>query len=250
MLRQTTIKSFFEPLLDLFYPPVCANCHNLIDERMPVSLVCGNCLQFLRPVPPDVIHSTILEKLQPSYLDNVAAVYCFDDVFQAIVYHFKYQQMPGLAVDFARWIIRQRPDVRRLLDAAEVVMPVPLHRKRLRKRGYNQSYQICKGFGVTGKILPGLVLRVKNTKTQTRLGRDERKANIQGAFQISGTAQVNGKKILLIDDVVTTGATLNECARVLKEHGAASVSALALATPVLASRKSEDTSTESVQPPD
>ena len=241
MQLQTTIKSFFEPLLDLLYPPVCANCHELIDERSPVSLVCGSCLQLLRAVPPDVIRATIVDKLQPSYLDNISAVYCFDDVFQAIVHHFKYRQMPGLAVDFARWIVQQRPDVRQLLDAAEVVMPVPLHRKRLRKRGYNQSYQICKGFAVTDKILPGLVLRVKNTQTQTRLGRDERIANIQGAFQISGTSLVKDKKFLLIDDVVTTGATLNECARVLKENGAASVSALALAAPVLAIRKADDT---------
>jgi ComF family protein len=247
MRFQIAIKSFVGPLLDLFYPPVCANCYQLIDERSPVSLVCNSCLQLLRTVPPDVIRVTIQDKLDPYYLDNISAVYCFDDVFQAIVYHFKYQQMPGLAVEFARWIVRQRPDVRRLLDEAEVVIPVPLHRKRLRKRGYNQSYQICKGLGVTQKILPGLVMRVKNTKTQTRLGRKERILNIHEAFQISGASLVAGKKILLIDDVVTTGATFNECARVLKDNGAENVSALALATPVLENQNTHHRPTNSVQ---
>lgn len=111
--------------------------------------------------------------------------------------------------------------------AAEIdaIIPVPLHVMRLRERGYNQSEVICKGIAslVKAPILTSLVHRRKNTVSQTHLSSEERKLNVGDAFEIEHSGGVEGKTFLLVDDVITTGSTVQAVARVLKEQGARKV---------------------------
>ncbi len=112
-----------------------------------------------------------------------------------------------------------------------MILPVPLHLERLRWRGYNQALLLADLFfhEQKEKINPFLLTRVKNTPPQTGLKGLERRRNVQGAFAVSHPAQVASKKILLVDDVLTTGTTLNECAKTLIAMGAEDVQALTLA---------------------
>lgn len=147
-----------------------------------------------------------------------------------MVLKFKYSSNPYLA----------SPVVERLLQTGkneyswsdyDLMIPVPLHPRKVRERGFNQSAilgaALSRRTGI--RFYPKSLIRVRYTKTQTRLSRRDRLDNVNGAFQASGKVPLNGKSILLIDDVYTTGATVNECATVLARAGVVKVDVLTLA---------------------
>jgi len=114
------------------------------------------------------------------------------------------------------------------LPAPDLMVPVPLHPKRLRQRGFNQSGLLAGQFARKIKVPVwfDIMIRKNQTQPQTRLKREERLKNVKGAFEISGADRVRGRRVLLIDDVFTTGTTLSECARTLKRGGASEVHAI------------------------
>ncbi len=122
----------------------------------------------------------------------------------------------------------------RLISEIDVVMPVPLHRKRLRQRGFNQALLLSYGVGSAFEIPLSVdnLIRSRFTRPQVELSGEERIKNVAGAFAIRRPGEVDGKSVLIVDDVFTSGATMNECAAVLKEGGAARVTALTLARAV------------------
>jgi ComF family protein len=119
----------------------------------------------------------------------------------------------------------------RLTARLDMVMPVPLHTKRLRMRGFNQALLLAVGAAERFNIplVYDNLVRVRYTRPQVELSGLERTANVQGAFQLARPDAVEDKRILLVDDVYTTGSTMNECAKVLKDTGAAAVIVLTLA---------------------
>lgn len=116
----------------------------------------------------------------------------------------------------------------------DVILPVPLHLKRLRWRGFNQSLLLAQAIGQKEKIAvePFLLERTRSTAPQTQLSEKERKDNVRGAFRVSNPDRLQGTRILLIDDVYTSGATVNECARVLRHSGATDIDVFTLARAV------------------
>ena len=122
----------------------------------------------------------------------------------------------------------------RCFSGCDMVIPVPLHRARERERGFNQSEVLAEGTSraMGTALTKGILKRRKNTKDQTYLNAQQRAENVNGAFVVSQPEKVCGKGVILVDDVMTTGATLNECARMLQEAGAAQVLAATLAVVV------------------
>jgi ComF family protein len=119
----------------------------------------------------------------------------------------------------------------RVVTTIDVIMPVPLHRSRLRERGFNQALLLASAVGRAHGIPLSYdnLTRFRATRPQVELSGEERVQNVRGAFRLTRPADVEGKRVLLVDDVFTTGATMNECAAVLKRAGARSVVALTLA---------------------
>jgi ComF family protein len=119
-------------------------------------------------------------------------------------------------------------------DAIDLIVPVPLHTRRLRERGFNQAYLLIRGWAKQEKIPCDAftLVRTRWTEPQTSLSRKERKKNMRRAFAVSHAERIEGLRILLVDDVYTTGSTVNECARVLMEAGAKLVDVLTLARAV------------------
>ena len=123
--------------------------------------------------------------------------------------------------------------------SVDLIVPVPLHPARMRKRGFNQAFQMIRqwpgsarqqGMGIKASaISDGILVRTRNTPPQTGLRRAERRENLKAAFAINGRASVRGKRLLLVDDVMTTGATVESCSKALLQGGAASVDVLTLA---------------------
>lgn len=223
----------FEDILQFFYPPVCIVCQNIKPERGGIQQVCPACLTRCQPVPADFIRRNILDRLSPCYLDGLTVCFRFDETIQTIIHHLKYQKMNRLGTNASRWG-RELLNDPSFEEGIDLVIPVPLHPSREKERGFNQSYYVSRGFfGPHSALLrPDALSRTRATRSQTELSRLEREQNVSGAFRIRHLHLVEGKTVALVDDVVTTGATLNECARALKKTGAARVIGITMATPV------------------
>ena len=202
--------------MDFIAAPYCACCGIPFQFTVADATLCGHCIQQA-----------------PSY-DIARAVFVYDEVSGKLVHGFKFLDKTHMAPVFAQWMMRAAMQI---MPHVDIIMPVPLHRKRLWNRKYNQSALLAACLSkVSGKrlLIEGLQ-RTRETMPQTGLKRDSRQKNVRGAFEVNPryTQEVNGKSILLVDDVVTTGATVDACARRLKKAGASNVCVLSLARTVL-----------------
>jgi ComF family protein len=192
-------------------PPFCACCGAPFDIPVGDGMVCGSCL------------------VQPPHYHAARAAMIYDDASRGLVLAFKHGDRTHAAKALATWMHRAGGD---MLAGADYLMPVPLHRWRLFKRRYNQSSLLAHHIGLLSgkKILPDMLRRIRATPIQGKLKRKERQENVRGAFAVAPHhhALIKGKNIVLIDDVLTTGATAEECARILLKAGAQQVDVLTL----------------------
>jgi ComF family protein len=228
--------------LDLVLPPRCLGCGEGVEAPGRLCPVCWRRLTFLAPPQCRLCgyplpHALPAEPLcgacsaDPPAYDRARAALRYDDGSRGLILAFKHAVRTDTAPAFGRWLTRAGAE---LLADADLITPVPLHRWRLLKRGYNQAailaQAVARESGVA--LLPDLVQRVRATASQQGLGGRARLENItSGAFRIHPwhRKRVEGARILLIDDVLTTGATIEACARVLRRAGAVQVDALTLA---------------------
>lgn len=166
----------------------------------------------------------------PPAFDRARAAMRFSDVARDLVHLLKYGDRLDLVQPFSRWMSRAGSELLRECDA---IVPVPLHWTRLFQRRFNQSAALARALSQRTKIpvIDDALLRVRATPPQVGLARNERAKNVHGAFSVEKglRAKVKGKRIVLIDDVLTTGATANACARVLRRAGATRIDVLTLA---------------------
>jgi ComF family protein len=166
----------------------------------------------------------------PPAFDRARAAMRFSDVARDLVHFLKYGDRLDLVQPFAVWMARAGGE---LLQETDALVPVPLHWTRLFQRRFNQSAELARAISKRNKVpvIDDALLRVRATPPQVGLARDERAKNVHGAFSIEKSKRpaVKGKRIVLIDDVLTTGATANACATVLRRAGAARIDVLTLA---------------------
>lgn len=217
------------------YPPTCAGCGQpLQSERLPC--FCPDCLRTLElisePYCP-VCGVPYATEIPSPHLcgDCLAGVHYFDRArstgsyrgsLREVLHRFKYGGRTSLARPLAQMLIAPGRHLAQL-HTIERIIPVPLHPKRLRQRGFNQASLLARRVGAALKISVDYVSlqRSRWTEPQTGLTRRQRAANVRGAFDLKAPEKVRGKGILLVDDVLTTGETVNQCVRVLKKDGEA-----------------------------
>jgi len=222
--------------LDFMLPQMCLLC----DKEIEKGMICDNCLDYLPLVKPPVCHrcgrptssGTVCYFCRnDSALDHGRAWMLFVPPSDKMIYHFKYRSKTRLAHILGRAMaaLIQTDHKQR---QADTIVPVPLHWWKQLRRGYNQAALLARIISQeTGIIRQNKLKRVKNTRSQTRMNEHERQENVLKAFTVSANG-IKNKKVILVDDVLTTGATMNECARVLKERGATEVySCVASITP-------------------
>ncbi len=216
--------TFVEPVVSLFLPALCIHCNNSLPAGRRI--ICENCYQELLPIPPNIFER-IKKTFVSGQIDEIHVLFQFTPLFQELIHLLKYQRYLTIAEYFAGSLAQSLSG-----NHYDCITAVPLNPIRYRERGYNQSFLLAARCAEIMQIefSSGLLTRKRNTQSQTKLSRKERIENIQNAFFING--DVKNKKLLIIDDVITTGSTLNECAGVLKNFGAGSVHAAAIATPL------------------
>ena len=225
--------------MDFVYPPVCLICKEVIREensqnpRGSVCPVCWNGLEIEeKPYCSECKLDLDISQTHncSTYLDRVYSLGVFDENFQALVHNFKYKNKISLGRILGQRLAEELKKYN-IPDYAYII-PVPLHPARKRERGFNQSEIVAESLGaeLNLKIEKNILSRIKNTRDQTKLSIEERRQNVAGAFQVQDKQKIlQGQKIILVDDVITTGATLNECARVLKQAGAKEILAVTIA---------------------
>ena len=162
--------------------------------------------------------------------DCAVAAYRSRGVVRELIHRFKYNRELYLRHPLADWLLTSLEDTRIASRPFDFFVPVPLHPTRLREREFNQSEILARMLGArTGVPVINCLQRVRQTMTQTRFDRNERMENLRNAFEARKISLVQGKHLLLVDDVLTTGSTVSECARVLMRAGAASVRVVTIA---------------------
>lgn len=234
-------------LLHLFFPRECVHCGVLLDYRNR-DYLCGGCRGLLDPVgepvcqrcgrPLDIpaqlpVTCASCRENPPAFRQARSAL-LFSGPGRSLLLAYKYSANPYLSGAALRLLLVGGERWYDWKDYDRLV-PVPLHPRKVRERGFDQSAVLAAGLSrQTGILLERRALsRTRYTETQTRLSRKDRQENIRGAFYVAGDNRVRGASLLLVDDVYTTGATVNECAQELMEAGAKSVDILTLARAVM-----------------
>lgn len=222
----------FSSFLNIFFPPACASC------KKEGEFLCADCRATfkIRPIRRENVDKEYRKQFK--YLNGVIYVadYAKNPKLQAAISQFKYKFTRELTTEFVSLMVGRLSELRMVNQNPFFLVPVPLHQRRLAYRGFNQADLLANG--IANKFehteVQFVLRRIKNTSQQAKLAKKQRVENLEGAFTLSQKRidQLKEKICFLVDDVCTTGSTLEECARVLKEAGLEKVYGLVVARAV------------------
>lgn len=215
-----------QPLREVSRIPVCRDCLNE-PGAISADYFCKDCqTPFLNRFPLDENGRCSLCRLGANGFNTVYTYGSYEETLRALIHLFKYSRVRPLVRPLGRLLARAIPPERQF----DLIVPMPLHWRKRWSRGYNQSELLAKEIArLRGLPIANVVRRVKATAPQAGLSNSKRRLNVRGAFSLRKGANVKGLRVLLIDDVLTTGATASACARVLKRAGAKHVAVAAVA---------------------
>lgn len=225
------LKSLAADLVQLLFPKLCNACGKTLVKTE--HMLCLTCLYDL---PYTDFHSVNDNQAARQFWGRIPCIYVVAMLYfkkgtrvQQILHNLKYRSKPELGVLLGKMLGQNMQ--KGMPTQIDFIIPVPLHWKKEKIRGYNQSFCIAEGLGtqLNLRVLSGVLLKGKATSSQTKKGRFSRYENLKSAFRIKDEALINDKHILLVDDVITSGATLEACATVLIAAGIKSISIAAVA---------------------
>lgn len=243
------LKAGLHGLISIVYPPVCVACQAATGDAQALCPACWSSLSLIERPYCERLGTPFAVDLGPGLLSPAAiadppvfararAACRFDGAARELVHRLKYGDRIELALTLGRMMAQAG---RELLGEAEIVAPIPLHRTRLWSRRFNQAAALADVIAALAgvSLAPALLARVKRTPRQVGLTRSQRADNLQGAFRVPEAmrGQAEGRRVLLIDDVLTTGATANAAARALLRAGAGAVDILTFARVVTDGRE-------------
>jgi ComF family protein len=215
------IRSFFSDFFYAFFPETCVVCN--VHLRNSEQAICTACLIDM---PRVYFHNQDRNPLEDLLWGQVPYVrasslfyYTKKNAYASLLYQVKYKNRPDIGLLLGE-IFASELKSSGFLDDVDVIVPIPLHKKRVRERGYNQSELIAQGMSTYSSIPYSSedIIRVVHTQTQTRKNKEERQKNVTGIFSLTPDHELAHKHILLLDDVITTGATCISCAETIISH--------------------------------
>jgi len=238
------IKPITKKAIDIIFPPKCLSCKVYIESDGGLCHKCWEEIDFISspqcyscgtPFEIQTSNDNICGKCiaTPPKYSMARSVLRYNEKSSKLITNFKYYDSTHACHHFARWLSRTGED---MIADTDIITPVPLHKMRLLTRRYNQCALLCNSLSeLTGKVTyNNLLIRHKNTKPQAGLEFNKRINNVKSAFKINPDLieQINNKNILLIDDVMTTGSTIDSCTKTLLKSGARNVYVLTIAMTV------------------
>lgn len=186
----------FEKVLNLFFPIKCGVCGKI---GLPI---CKECEESLKPYEINLVQK------------DKFFIYKYQDIIRNLLLNYKFNDASYLANSFA-YLIKNNKKIYSILKSYDIIIPVPLHKKRMNERGYNQTELIAKKLGIP--VETNCLIKAKNIKPQSTKTAKERQIDIKSVFAIQNVEKIKNKKLLLLDDIYTTGSTANECIKTLSK---------------------------------
>lgn len=186
----------FEKVLNLFFPIKCGVCGKI---GLPI---CKECEERLKPYELNLVQK------------DKFFIYKYQDIIRNLLLNYKFNDASYLANSFA-YLIKNNKKIYSILKNYDIIIPVPLHKKRMNERGYNQTELIAKKLGIP--VETNCLIKAKNIKPQSTKTAKERQVDIKNVFAIQNVEKIKNKKLLLLDDIYTTGSTANECIKTLSK---------------------------------
>ena len=185
-------------------------------------------MNFVIKIRNNQINVTI--KPRNKYFKELISIFKYEGIIRDKILQYKFEDKAYMYNTFAK-IILKNEKICGLLKKYDIIIPVPIHKKRKAQRGYNQTQLIASKISkyVEIKLCDDVLIKSKNTIAQSKLNKNKRKQNIKGAFKILNSEKIQGKNILLFDDIYTTGSTVNECSKILTRAGAKRIGVLTIA---------------------
>lgn len=211
----------YEKILDLIYPPNCVICGKNSEEYL-----CKKCEKIIEQYAINKI-----DKYLNKYFNSHAYIFKYEGKIRSLIIDYKFNDKAYLCELFVKFLIKNKK-ICRFFETYDIIIPVPIHKKRKAQRGYNQSELIARRIAVKFNDLrleEKKLEKQKSTIEQSKLTKKQRIENAKNVYKINNKEKINNKNIILIDDIYTTGSTANECAKVLKENGAKNIIIITIA---------------------
>ena len=222
-------KTIIKNIIRLIYPPKCIFCGCLVEIKSEVD-ICAECMGKI-PFSAEGMTESLLNFGNKGYCDGVVYVCEYSGIIKEALIKYKFFEKSSYFRAFAK-LLTAKLNKMVITEAFDLIISIPLHKSKEKSRGYNQSELISKVISkeINIPVKSALLSRVKNTQAQSLLTGKVRLSNVVGAFKVNDLSALKGKNILLIDDILTTGNTINECCKVLKGSGANRVFAAVIAS--------------------
>lgn len=235
------IQPLIDAVLDFIYPRVCVCCNHELE--LDESFICQSCEDSLTYIQTPICFACGSPVFRESvercdnclrehiYYDQIRSELDYnDELVRQMIHAFKFEYMNSMVSGLSKYLILAYEQYY-THEQIELILSVPLHKSRLRQREFNQAHLLAKHFAneIHLPLRDDLAIRNRSTQPQSQLKPDERMKNVKDAFSILNPDEVSGKTILIIDDIVTTGSTVNEMSKVLRECGATRILVLSLA---------------------
>ena len=209
-------------LLNLIYPPKCGICGKLNEN-----FLCNKCYKILENDAKFNVEK--FEKLKNEFDEHIY-MFKYEGAIRRIILQYKFQEKSYLYKTIVNFLLNNKK-MFEIIKSYDTIVPVPISKKRKKTRGYNQSHLIAKDIAnIVGiKLENKVLLKTKNIIEQSKLNKEDRLENIKGVYEIRNIKRVMNKKILLFDDIYTTGSTANECCRILRKANPKKIGVLTIA---------------------
>lgn len=226
------ITYLYKSFLDFIYPPFCYTCEERLKEDE--HLICNKCWTGFKSFEGGIkIEKKDLHLSGKSYFSDGYSIYKYSDKTLKLIHVFKYNRKSSLSNIIGKELgmVLKKNNFDKSFD---MIIPIPLHKSRERERGFNQSELISKSASLESglPLCNDAVIRIKNNKSQSLLSYKERIENVKNIFKVKSPDKIKDKKIILIDDIITTGLTVNSCCEELKKQGAKEIICVAVIHPI------------------